>query len=116
MKLNRWTRPGSSEVRYYVDMRFGGSPYAGRSMNRILCGYWLQADNKGNTVAYTRGIHGQVCRGEDGKFVLDFFGAVDLPFAKFEERFNASLTKGGNFSEHRYFKTEWPDWKSNERI
>lgn len=111
MKLNRWQKPGSEEVRYYVDTRFGGSPFVGRSVNQMLPGYWLQADADGLTAAMHRGHHGQPCRGENGKFVLEFFGAVGLPFAEFEKRYAASLTKGGHFSEARYFKTVWPDWR-----
>lgn len=113
MKLNCWTKPGTTEVRYYIDTRFGGSPYAGRSLNGIMGTYWLQADERGMTIAMHKGARGAACRGEDGLDVLAFFGAINLPFADFETRFNASLTKGGNFSESRYFKGDHANWNSD---
>lgn len=105
MRLTKWTKPGTNEVRYYFDVRFGGCKYLSRSENAALSGRWVAADDAGLAVSWQKPQHGiGMCRGEIGGHIDSRLGIAGMTFAAFEALYDASLTESGNFSEVRFFK------------
>lgn len=105
MNIRKWSRPGTDEVRYYIDNRFGGAPFLSFSANRLLDGRWIGRDDDGMAHVFTKTQHGSgYCRSEDGKWLDEAIGVAGKTFAEWEATFEACLTKSGNFSIARYMK------------
>jgi hypothetical protein len=99
--LRKWTHPKTDEVRYYVSTTYP-IPFLSNSDQRGIAGRWIAKDHNGNARFFERGQTGP-CYGEDGRHYDERFQLQGMTFERFEELFNSSLTKGGNFSWRRYF-------------
>ncbi len=106
MNIRKWSKPGTDEIRYYFDMRFGPAPFLSHENNYLLSGRWIGCDDNGLAHIYTKtsGGFGR-CRSEDGDWLdTAFFGSDPITFTGWEKIYNSCLTKSGNFSVAKYMK------------
>jgi|SRR6185437_5516531 len=107
MQIRRWQKPGSDEVRYYFDLRFGGAPFLSYSANGLLCDRWIGRDEDGMAHIFAKTQHGRgACRTEDGDWLDRAFGLEGKTFDDWERIYGACLTKRGRFSIAQYAKID----------
>jgi hypothetical protein len=107
MNIRKWTRPGTDEVRYYFDLKFGGARFLSFDANRLLSGRWIGRSDDGMAHIYAKTQAGSgYCRTEDGEWLDAKFGIEGKTFEEWEAMFAACQTGGGNFSEARYMKLD----------
>lgn len=103
--FRRWQKPGTEEVRYYIDTRYSVSFLPNNTL-RLCSGRWIGAGDDGLAHVYAKPQSGNGrCRSDDGEW-LDraILGSDPVTFAKWEQTFEACLTKSGNFSVAKYMK------------
>lgn len=100
--IRKWTKPGSDEVRYYLDCGFGGFSFLNRHENQIADRRWIGKADDGAAHVYAKGATGRA-RGEDGPWLDEVFCLTS--WQAWEATFAACQTKGGNFSVAKFRQT-----------
>ena len=103
MKICKWQRPGTEEVRYYLDTRHAGAPFLDYRANQLLAGRWIGRSEDGNAHVFAKPRHGTgACRTVDGDWLDKAFGLST--WAAWEATFAACQTASGNFSLAKFMK------------
>jgi len=108
MQITRWQK-GESEVRYYVNLHFG-CKYMNYSECRLFDGVYLYKGQNGLLYAKNKARlnDGSLCGAEFINWLFHVKNADPFAFKitweRWEDLFNASLTKSGNFSLTRFWK------------